>query len=355
MRPGRRKLTRSLREARLILWALLHKSHPILAHIVPMRRCNLSCSYCNEYDKVSDPVPVAEVCRRIDRLAALGTSIVTLSGGEPMMHPDLDTIIAHIRARGMMAGLITNGFFLGPERIRRLNEAGLDHLQISIDNVEPDEASQKSLRTLDRKLQHLSELAEFHVNVNTVLGSGVRRPEDAVIIARRAAELGFTTSVGIIHDGSGQLRPLSPREHAIYREAVAYGQGLYSRVHGFQHRLVRGEPNDWQCRAGARYLYICEFGLVHYCSQQRGYPAIPLDEYTIEDIRREFDTPKQCAPTCTIGCVHRVSSLDSWRRPQTLLSIGRRMARFRSGGSSNLSSPRGEDQPAPASDIRHAS
>ena len=46
--------------------------------------------------------------------------------------------------------------------------------------------------------------------------------------------------------------------------------------------------SDWRCRAGSRYLYICENGLVHYCSQQRGFPATPLAEYTRDDVKRYF-------------------------------------------------------------------
>jgi MoaA/NifB/PqqE/SkfB family radical SAM enzyme len=236
-----------------------------------------------------------------------------------MMHPELDDIIVRIRQRGMLAGLITNGFYLGPERIQRLNRAGLDHLQISIDNVEPDEISQKSLRTLDKKLLHLAEHAEFHVNINTVFGGGMRHPEDVRTITERAEALGFSTSVGILHDGSGQLEPLKPSEVELYKRSIEKGKALYTRINRFQLNLVEGKPNEWQCRAGSRYLYICEDGLVHYCSQQRGNPGIPLAEYSVEHIRREFDLPKSCAPFCTIGCVHRVSSLDSWRpAPSTL-------------------------------------
>ncbi|MGZ3427752.1 MAG: radical SAM protein, partial [Polyangia bacterium] len=143
----------------MVTWGLLDTTHPILAQIVPMRRCNLACAYCNEYDKTSDPVPLPAMLRRIDRLGELRTGIVTISGGEPMMHPELDAIIRRTRDRGMLAGLITNGFYLGPERIARLNDAGLEYLQISIDNVTPDEVSQKSLKTLDKKLQHLAEHA----------------------------------------------------------------------------------------------------------------------------------------------------------------------------------------------------
>lgn len=297
--------------------ALLDRHHPVLAQIVPMRRCNLACGYCNEYDKVSKPVPLPEVLRWLDRLAALRTEIVTVSGGEPMLHPDIEAIIAGIRERSMIAGLITNGYFLQPERIAGLNRAGLQYLQISIDNVTPDEVSQKSLKVLDGKLENLARHATFQVNVNSVLGSGCAHPEDALAIAKRARQLGFSTSVGIIHDGSGHLQPLSARERAIYDEIVAIGAGMYTRIRGFQDNLLDGKPNDWQCRAGARYLYICEDGKVHYCSQQRGTPGIPLADYTRDDIAREFDTAKACAPYCTIGCVHRASVLDNWRGRQT--------------------------------------
>src|SRR6266540_2472282 len=161
---------RKARSAREFLRGLAHTAHPLLVQIIPIRRCNIDCGYCNEYDKVSPPVPADVLRRRIDRLTALGTSVVAFSGGEPMLHPDLDDLIRHIRAHGMMAGLITNGYFLVPKRIEQLNAAGPAFLQISIDNVEPDEVSKKSLRLLDKKLQHLHDHAGFDVNINSVLG-----------------------------------------------------------------------------------------------------------------------------------------------------------------------------------------
>jgi MoaA/NifB/PqqE/SkfB family radical SAM enzyme len=246
----------------------------------------------------------------------LGTSVITISGGEPLLHPELDGIIRRIRRRGMVAGLITNGYLLTPERIKRLDRAGLEWLQISIDNVTPDEVSKKSLKVLDKKLQLLSEYADFHVNINSVVGGGVRNPEDAWQIGKRALELGFSSTVGIIHDGEGQLQPLGEEERRIYHEMKAMEKRSFTRVNGFQDNIAQGRPNQWRCRAGARYLYICEDGLVHYCSQQRGYPAIPLENYTVADIRREYLTEKCCAPHCTVSCVHQVSVFDSWRAPQ---------------------------------------
>jgi MoaA/NifB/PqqE/SkfB family radical SAM enzyme len=295
---------------------LLSTRHPLLVHIIPIRRCNLACTYCNEFDDFSNPVPLEEMFRRIDRLGAMGTSVITISGGEPLLHPDLDAIIARIRHNGILAGIITNGYLLVADRIQRLNRAGLEYLQISIDNVQPDDVSKKSLKVLDKKLELLAEHAEFAVNINSVLGSGVRNPEDALVVAHRALELGFTSTVGILHDGNGQLEPLGVREKEIFEEIMSLGKRSFTRVNGFQHNIAAGLENEWRCRAGARYLYICEDGLVHYCSQQRGYPGIPLSEYTAEQRRREFLTKKGCAPKCTVSCVHQISTVDRWRAPQ---------------------------------------
>src|SRR5947207_5955990 len=210
------RIHRRAREIRMIAKGLASTRHPILAHVIPMRRCNLACAYCNEYDDSSKPVALDVMYQRLDRLAGLGTTIITISGGEPLLHPDLDLIIARIRRLGMIAGMITNGYLLTSERIRRLNRAGLDHLQISIDNVMPDEVSKKSLKVLDKKLQLLAQYADFHVNINSVVAGGIRTPQDALVIGRRALELGFTSTVGIIHDGEGQLQPLRDPEREVY-------------------------------------------------------------------------------------------------------------------------------------------
>ncbi len=308
--------SRKVREIALVGHALASTRHTVMAQIVPMRRCNLSCAYCNEYDDVSKPVPLDEMVRRIDHLARLGTSIITISGGEPLLHPDLDEIIARIRHHGRMAGMITNGYLLMPERIERLNKAGLDHLQISIDNVQPDEISKKSLKVLDKKLEFLAEHADFHVNINSVVGGGIKNPDDALTIGRRALGLGFTSTIGIIHDGTGQLKPLGAHERSVWSEMRSWKKKNYSRFNQFQEKIANGEPNDWRCRAGSRFLYICENGLVHYCSQQRGYPGVPLAEYTKADLKREFLTEKGCAPNCTVSCVHQISFIDYWRAPQ---------------------------------------
>jgi len=298
----------------MFAYAMKSAHHPILAQLVPTRRCNLACAYCNEYDSYSQPVPTDEMLRRVDRLAALGTGIITLTGGEPLLHPELEKIVHHIRTRRIIASVNTNGYLLNPQRIHRLNQAGLDQLQMSIDNVMPDEVSKKSLKVLDRKLRWLAGHAEFDVNINCVVGAACNA-KDILVISRRAAALGFSTTVGVLHDGGGQLQTLTDQQRDVVAAIGRRHKSAFSFpiVDSFQMNLARGLPNHWQCGAGSRYIYVCENGLVHWCSQQRGYPGIPLENYTRADLDREYRTVKPCAPFCTISCVHRVAMLDRIR------------------------------------------
>ena len=294
--------------------ALFAKGAPLLAHLTVTRYCNLDCTYCNEFDKVSRPVPLEELLARVDRLADLGTRVLTLTGGEPLTHPGHEDVIARARARGMVVTTITNGFLLTVERIEAMNAAGLQALQISIDGVSPDDVSKKSLKSLQGRLELLARHAKFKVNINSVLGITEARTQDAIVVAKAAKALGFSHTVGVMHEHDGTLAPLSQPQRDVYAALMAEGS-LAHRFNywTFQKNLMEGRSNDWSCRAGARYLYICEHGLVHYCSQQRGHPGTPLLDYGPADIAREFDTPKACAPFCTVSCVHQASVLDRWR------------------------------------------
>ncbi len=314
---------------RFLARALGSRYNPLLAQVVVTRRCNLSCGYCNEYDNHSPPVPLEALTARIDHLASLNTAAITFTGGEPLLHPDLDRVIRAARRHRMIVTLITNGFRLSRQWIERLNAAGLQGMQISIDNLKPDNVSMKSLASVERKLALLSEHARFKVNVNSVLGVSGGRTQDVVTVAETAAKYAFQHSVGVLHDHTGTLKPLSEAQMSAYARVTRISPSLVHRLNYrlFQRNLMRGQPNDWKCRAGARYLYVCEDGLVHWCSQQRGYPGIALLEYTREDIRREFHTRKSCSPTCTLSCVHQMSMIDRYRGGQRIADpVGTRLA-----------------------------
>ena len=97
LRTRLRAIDRRRREVRMFAAAMQRRTRPVLAQIIPIRRCNLACAYCNEFDHSSQPVPLSEMLARVDKLAALGVSVITISGGEPLLHPQLEDIIRRIR------------------------------------------------------------------------------------------------------------------------------------------------------------------------------------------------------------------------------------------------------------------
>lgn len=301
------------RVARKVLGAALHPYRPLMAHLIVTRRCNLSCAYCFEYDRVSPPVPRAELERRIDHLARLRAVFVTLTGGESLLHPDIVALVAHVRARGMIPVMNTNGYLLTRALVEALGDAGLYALQLSVDNVTPTRATAKSLRPLLPKLRLLAAHAAFRVRVNAVLGSSA--PAEAVEVARTALALGFDAKCSLVRDGDGALIPLSDDARRAYADirALRGRSPAYLSEDSFTDRLVRDGRVDWKCRAGARYFHVCEDGLVHYCSSRHGTPGIPLADYTEAHLRAAFEHRKPCAATCTQAYAHQGSRLDALR------------------------------------------
>ena len=288
---------------------------PLLAQMVIVRRCNLSCGYCTEFDKTSEPVAFAVLEAQLRKLKNLGTFGISLTGGEPTLHPDLTRLVRTCRELGFLrTGMITNGFFLKPDLIRKLNDAGLQEMQISIDGVKPNDTTQKVLDNLRQRLEWLRDHARFNVTVSGVIGAAP--PEEAEEVVAFSSAMGFTPRVLLVHDQHGQLQ-LNERERQVYERIVKKLPKSWMDFSGYRKRLVRDGVAPFKCRAGSRYLYIDEFGRVNWCSQTRGVWSKPLLEYTRADLRAQFYSYKSCHETCTLGCARSASQLDNWRAQAT--------------------------------------
>lgn len=284
---------------------------PLLAQVVIIRRCNLSCSYCSEFDKVSEPIPMEILEQRLRKLRSLGAFGISFTGGEPTLHPRLPDLIRKCRELGFFrTGMISNGFFLKPELIKELNEAGLQELQISIDGVHANDTTQKVLDNLRKRLEWLRDYAKFNVTVSGVIGACP--PQEAEEVVAFAAKMGFTPRVLLVHDNEGQLK-LTPEEVKAFEKIVKTLPKSRIDFSNYRKRLVRNGTAPFKCRAGSRYLYIDEFGKVNWCSQTRDIWSKPLMDYTLDDLREQFFKYKSCNATCTIGCARSCSQVDFWR------------------------------------------
>lgn len=286
---------------------------PFLVQMVVTRRCNLKCGYCNEYDRTSDPVPIELLYQRLKKIRQLGALGIELTGGEPLLHPHIVDLIRQATAYDFPARmLISNVLLMTDEIIAALNDAGLTHLQVSVDGVKPNEVTRKVLSTLRRRLERISELAAFKVVMSGVVGTCP--PEETLEMLDFAMAHGFVPRILLIHDHSGQLT-LSDEELRTYKAAKRRIGKRFSESHGYRERLISGEPAPFKCRAGSRYIYVDEFGDAHWCSQKRDLFSKPILDYELSDLKAQFYRAKnQCNEYCTIGCARTCSARDEFRR-----------------------------------------
>jgi MoaA/NifB/PqqE/SkfB family radical SAM enzyme len=285
---------------------------PFYTQLVIIRRCNLACGYCNEYDATSSPVALEALQERTAHLKRLGAFSICFTGGEPTLHPDLESLIRYARydRRFFRTAMITNGTHLTRERIEGLNQAGLQAMQISIDGVRRNDTTVKVLDTLRKRLEDLKTFATFEVIVSGVVGAAP--PEEAYEVIATAKRMGFRPRVLVVHGPDGQVKLSAADRAAYHRIQQLIGRHPFE-LSAYRHRLITTGEAAFKCRAGSRYLYVDEFGDVAWCSQTREAFSKPLTEYTYDDLREQFHTPKSCNRQCTLGCVRSASAVDGWR------------------------------------------
>ncbi|WP_049622798.1 pyrroloquinoline quinone biosynthesis protein PqqE [Frateuria defendens] len=117
---------------------------PPLAILLELtHRCPLACPYCSNPLRLvgmRQELATEDWLRVLDQAAELGILQVHFSGGEPSLRKDLPQLIAHARERGLYSNLITSGVALDRARLAALVEAGLDHVQLSIQDSEAEGA-----------------------------------------------------------------------------------------------------------------------------------------------------------------------------------------------------------------------
>jgi len=289
---------------------LLVRGAPVEAQLIVTRRCNLSCGYCTEFDNISAPIPLAQLKERIDALHRLRVINISLLGGEPLMHPDLPAIVEH-GTRGSQVSVTTNGFLITTDLIGRLNDAGLANMEVSVDSVKPDKTAfiQKCLKTIRPKLALLRQHASFDVNINLVLCDQTR--DGFTDTVHELDAMGFKVSIDLLHDAHGKLAIGGDEYLALWKRYYAEAQPFSYIEEQYGARILAGEHPAWHCRAGARFIYVDEFGKVQFCSAQRGALDKPLLEYTTDDIARHATSHKECEAGCSMLCHYRASAIDN--------------------------------------------
>jgi PqqA peptide cyclase len=139
-------------------------------------RCPLRCPYCSnptDLSRASAELDTATWCRVFTEAAALGVLQVHFSGGEPLVRSDLAELVGHATKAGLYVNLITSGIRLDTDRLSRLVEAGLEHVQLSLQDSDPGSGDRIAGLTGAQQTKHrvaaLVRAAGLPLTVNAVV------------------------------------------------------------------------------------------------------------------------------------------------------------------------------------------
>ena len=169
---------------------------PLQCSLYVTDKCNLDCGYCTEYDN-SRPHPKLEDLKKwIKKIRDLGTMRIALVGGEPLVHPDIVELVRYCRELGFATSLTTNGFLLTRERLRQLEEAGLQVMQISVDRMTPSAITKKSFKTILPKLEYFKD-SKISLHITGVICADTLSESEAVL--ETGLSRGIPTEVRLVH------------------------------------------------------------------------------------------------------------------------------------------------------------
>lgn len=256
-------------------------------------RCPLACGYCSnplELARRADELDTATWRRVLGEAAALGVLQVNLTGGEPLVRDDLEALVAEARARELYTNLITSGVPADRARLGRLAAAGLDGVQVSVQDTDPAGAVRIAGReSMGAKLETAAAVRALGLplTLNVVLHRGnIGRVADFVALAEEVGaerlELANTQYLGWALVNRDALLPSG----AELAQARAVADAARARLRGKIEILFvlpdyhAGRPRACMDGWARRYLVVTPDGRALPCHQ-----AATISSLTFENVQ----------------------------------------------------------------------
>lgn len=304
----------------------LLKKQPFSCLVQVTNRCNMECSFCDFWP---NPDPKRELTvedfRRVSReLAQLGTFLVSIEGGEPLLRKDLPEIVAAF-AEHHIPALYTNGWFVTKDHAKRLFDAGLVHASVSIDYPDADQhdGKRRLTGTTNKAWQAIDLLRDAaprggkQVHVMTVLMESNWRQMDRLFTQSAAHGVGHQITLLSVagyrrgKDGPDQLPPPESAEHMTTlwkkHKHVRFFREYFERMGSF---LGGGEMPT--CHAGVQQLNIDHVGNVSPCIEHIDRVVGNVKESSLVELHQRLmaraDESRACQD-CWTACRGLVQSL----------------------------------------------
>jgi pyrroloquinoline quinone biosynthesis protein E len=265
--------------------------------------CPLQCPYCSnpiDYAKYQSELSTEDWKRVLTQARKMGAVQLGFSGGEPLTHKDLAELVKHARELGYYSNLITSGYGLTKEKIVQLKEAGLDHIQVSI-QASTQELNDHIAGTASfqhkKEVAHLVKKHDYPMVLCVVIHrENIHQMPEILAMAEELGadylELANTQYYGWAHANRDLLLPTQEqfeKAEAIaqaFKETVAGKMKIYYVVPDFYEDRPKACMNGW----GTTFLTVAPDGVALPCHSARELPGLDcpnVKDYSVEEIWNE--------------------------------------------------------------------
>ena len=265
--------------------------------------CPLQCPYCSnpiDYTHYQAELSTEDWLRVLTQARKMGAVQLGFSGGEPLTRKDLPELVKHARDLGYYSNLITSGYGLTEEKIITLKEAGLDHIQVSIQASSQelnDHIAGTASFTHKKEVAHLVKKHGYPMVLCVVIHrENIHQMPEILAMAEELGadylELANTQYYGWAHINRNLLLPTQAqfeKAEAIaqaFKEKVAGKMKIYYVVPDFYEDRPKACMNGW----GTTFLTIAPDGVALPCHSARELPGLEcpnVKDYSIEEIWNE--------------------------------------------------------------------
>lgn len=238
--------------------------------------CNLECAhcYCNASPRAPQGLPTEDVLRIVRQCAEAGVIYFDVTGGEPLIRKDCDTIIREIRRLGMIPSLHSNATLITPARARQLADAGVSEVQISLDaaTAELHDELRGHKGAFERALRGIQNLKDVNVPVSVSVCLSRRNAHqilDIVDLFKNKLKVPFHLD-RVIPAGRtlGHEQPLSLPNHEYYalmRKVFGPGSTLTKKACDTANSASRKGFIEPSCGVGSSLMFIKNDGRAALC------------------------------------------------------------------------------------------
>jgi MoaA/NifB/PqqE/SkfB family radical SAM enzyme len=317
---------------------------PIIPYLFTEWKCNLDCHYCWSYNNKVKGMTEDVAKRSIDWLHSIGSRVLALMGGEPLLRPNfIHKVVYYSAKKDIFVYLPTNGRLMKPDVIDRLGDAGLATVNLAVDSVEDRTALPKALKPirpyfdyLVKRQRYYGYTVMFNINITRI------NMDDVKELTEIAHDSGIATDYHInetpmteqthfkhLDENSTYLTPDDwPKVDELLDYLNDKRQQGYKMVNPVQHMedmklLMRGRVPPWQCRAGQNSLIIRTDGTLAPCfpmySATHDWGTIGDHKFDVKQLdEMKVECTKHCLSTCNyiLGYCYDTLRVLTWAAKQ---------------------------------------